>query len=403
MSRRTQTTPGISETRGAPARTGWLMPALLLALLVPWYFCGTAVDRASAENKTGPGSVRAGEFFGTVVSGGFRAVFIDYLWMRANIQNTRNQYYELHATYDALAYFQPHAEEVWVYNSNTMADIATQYQTTAAQYAWLRAGVAFGVKGLEYNPDSAIIRRHLAHMFYYKFSYEYTSRSREFRRLLREDPDKSFLRDPGHPSPVHESLLYWDDLVASAPDDLVHQNRCYAALVLLWEQETGKREARIDMLDAREKYLLSPPDEAGANGELFEKRKLEYEAALAAPPQLRRAEENSLREKIKESLDYLEGPYGANSRITGAIRTWENGCREVLAQIDIVLELYEKALNAIPSGIDPSTILTAENVKTLESRDMNDILPVNGSYATRIYYDAVQGLKRLLEKKESER
>jgi len=392
MSGRAQTTSGALETRGAPARTGWLMPVLLLALLVPWYFCGTAVDRASTENKSGPGSVKPGEFFGTVVSGGFRAVFIDYLWMRADIQSTKNQYQELHATYDTLAYFQPHAEEVWVYNSNTMVDIATQYQTSPAQYAWLRAGVAFAVKGLEYNPDSAIIRRHLAEMLYYKFSYEYFPNSRDLRRLMREDPDKSFLRDPTHPTPVHESLLYWDDMVARKPDNLVHQGRVYAALVLLWEQEIGKREARLDMLDA----------EAGANRELYEKRKLEYEFALAAPKQLTEAEDSELREKIKESLEYLEGPNGASPRIIEAIRTWETTCGEVLKQIDHVLDLYEKALNALEKslGLDLSTIFTAQEVETFENRDMNDIMPVNAVYVAPVYADAVAGLKRLIAKKE---
>jgi hypothetical protein len=393
----------ISGASTKRARGGWAMPVLLVALLVPWGLCGDAADEAAANGQAGPAPVRPGEFFGTVVTGGFRSVFIDYLWMRTDILERQRDNYELRATYEALAYFQPHAEEVWVYNGRNMVDIATQYQTASAKYAWIRAGFVFAVKGIEYNPDSVIIRNYLAQAFYDRFSYDNNQYSREFRRLLREDPDKSFLRDAEHADAVRESLLYWDDLVKAAPDVPTHKGRAYAALTLLGEQEVGKREARLDMLEAREKYLTAPAEERESSQEIYEKRGKEYESALNAPKELSAEEEESLRARVRESAAYVERQGEANLRIVEAIGGWEDSCRVVLGRIDIALELYDKALGALENaGAGVSGIPRADEVKALEDTDITDIMPVNGVYVTPIYAEAVEKLKRLAGKKESE-
>lgn len=395
-----KTMTGVSTKR---ARGGWAMPLLLLALLVPWGLCGDAADEAAANGRAGPAPVRPGEFFGTVVTGGFRSVFIDYLWMRTDILDRQRDYYELRATYEMLAYFQPHAEEVWVSNGRNMVDIATQYQAASAKYAWIRAGFVFAVKGIEYNPDGVIIRNYLAQAFYDRFSYNNNRYSREFRRLLREDPDKSFLRDAEHADAVRESLLYWDDLVKAAPDVLAHKGRAYAALTLLGEQEVGKREARLEMLEAREKYLTAPAEEREANRAIYEKRRKEYESALNAPKEMSAEEEESLRARVRESAEYLERQDAADLRVVGAIRTWEDSCRVVLGRIDIALELYDKALGALENaGAVASGIPGAEEVKALENTDITDIMPVNGVYVTPIYAEAVGRLGTFAAKEEQD-
>jgi hypothetical protein len=394
----------LTAQRGPRSRSGWIAPLALIALLVPWGFCGRAADETTAGEQAGPAPVRPGEFFGTVVAGGFRAVVIDYLWMRANIQEKKNERWELRATYDTLAYLQPHEEEVWVFNSSNIAILSTDYQTIAAKYSWLRAGLTYGVKGLSYNPDSEIIRRSLARMFYFRFSYDSPPYSRDFRRMMREDPDKSFLRDPAHPSPVHEALLYWDDLVKDNRNgDLLEdcKERAYAALVLLWEQETGKREARLDMLEAREKYLMSSPDVRATNRAIYDKRNTEYEDAVNAPKRLSDAEESQLRQRVQETLAYLcKGPQ-FNLALPGALATWETSCADVLRQIDLALDLYEKALNLLEasSGADPSSILDPAEVKTFSDRDVTDLLPVNGIYVTPIYNEVVRHLQSFTNQK----
>jgi hypothetical protein len=158
------------------------------------------------------------------------------------------------------------------------------------------------------------------------------------------------------------------------------------------------------MLEAREKYILSGTEEKEANRGLYEKRRAEYDSALNAPPEWSAAEEDELRARVRESLDYLEPKGGPLLRIVEAIRGWESACGEVLAQVDIALELYEKTLNGMESspGANANAILSAEDVKTLENRDMNDILPVNAVYVAPIYADAIEDLKRLLGKRESE-
>ena len=381
--------------RSAEGR-GWILVVLLVLMLIPWGLCGNAAGRASPGKESGS-AVRPGAFFGTVVLGGFRALLIDYLWVRADILSRKKDYYELRATYDMLADLQPGAEEVWVFNgSNMVYDISAEYNTAAGRYAWIRAGLEFCVKGLEYNPDSEVIRMHLAEVFYFKFSYYSVQNSREFRRLLRREPDKSFLREPQRPSPARETLLYVEDVLRIRPSPQVHEFRIWAAHTLLWEQQVGLREARLEMLEARERYLLAPREEREQCAKVFKERQREYEHARRAPPHLTGAEADSLRARVNESLDaVLRWPtrYAVN---VNALSTWEDDCRRVLKEIDKALDMYDQALDTLENsaGADPRRILNPEEVKTLEMQDMTDILPVNSLYVAPIYTEVMRRLKR---------
>lgn len=371
---------------------------LLVLFIIMWGFCGDAGGALAPDGGSGPG-----RFFGTVVAGGFRAVLIDYFWLRADILGRKKDYYGLRATWEALADLQPRAEDVWVYNSSNMAyDISAQYNTAAGRYAWVREGLAFGVKGLNHNPDSAAIRRHLANLFYFKFSYYANPYSREFRRLLLEDADKTFLRDPERASAPREALLYWEDLLAMEPDPQTHESRIWAAHSVLWEQEIGLREARLDMLEARERFLAADAGERSEYEKTFERRKREYEQALEAPPRITEAEAASLRRRIGESLESLRRSAGVYAADTGALAAWEENCRIVLAEIDRVLDACEAALDAIENpAAQGRAILTPEEIKTLETRDMGDILSVNSFYVAPIYAEAAARLKQVAGSREA--
>ncbi len=387
--------------RRAAGRFGWLLVVLIMLLLIPWGLCGEAADRAAPWGHGTGGAVKPSQFFGTVVLGGFRAVLIDYLWVRSDILDRRKDYYGLLATYEMLADLQPHAERVWVFNSSTMVyDICAEYNTAAGRYAWVRAGLKFALKGLENNPDSEVIRSHLADTFYYKFSYQGGPYSREFRRLLREESDKGILRAPERPSVAREALLYWEDILKGNPQAgaKMHEFRVWAACTLLAEQEVGLREARLEMLEAREGLLRAASGETGRCGEALEKRREEYERALHAPPQLSAEEAASLRARIDESLAALAAQATFVVNLT-ALRTWEDDCRLALKEIDRALDAYQNTLDGLEKSEDGDSeiILDPEEVKRLEARDMADILPVNSLYVAPIYAEVVRRIKQAVK------
>jgi len=114
-------------------------------------------------------ALEPGEFAGTLMLGGFRGLACDLLWMRANTAKDRGRYYESVALAKAIVQIQPRFEQIWEYLAWDMAyNIAAEVEDPAGKWSWFIAGLDVNLKGIERNPQSERLVRHLAWMFHHK-------------------------------------------------------------------------------------------------------------------------------------------------------------------------------------------------------------------------------------------
>ncbi len=114
-------------------------------------------------------ALEPGEFAGTLMLGGFRGLACDLLWMRVNSAKDRGRYYESVALAKAIVQIQPRFEQIWEYLTWDMAyNIAAEIEDPAGKWSWFRAGLDVNLRGIERNPQSERLVRHLAWMFHHK-------------------------------------------------------------------------------------------------------------------------------------------------------------------------------------------------------------------------------------------
>lgn len=147
--------------------------ALGVALLIGAQILATTVlapmRGAMTPHKDVYAALAPGEFAGTLMLGGFRGLACDLLWMRANTAKDRGRYYESIALGKAIVQIQPRFDQVWEYLAWDMAyNIAAEVEDPAGKWSWFLAGLDVNLKGVERNPQSERLVRHLAWMFHHK-------------------------------------------------------------------------------------------------------------------------------------------------------------------------------------------------------------------------------------------
>ena len=110
-----------------------------------------------------------GEVAGTLMLGGFRGMAIDFLWLRAIKAKDEARYYESVALFDLISRVQPRFEKVWEYMAWDMAyNIGHYVDQKDDKWSWYLAGLRANLRGVEVNPDSERLLRHVAWMFFHK-------------------------------------------------------------------------------------------------------------------------------------------------------------------------------------------------------------------------------------------
>lgn len=129
----------------------------------------TPMRGALTPHKDVYAALKPGEFAGTMLLGGFRGLACDLLWMRANSAKDRGRYYESVALAKTIVHIQPRFEQIWEYLAWDMAyNIAAEVEDPAGKWSWFLAGLEVNHQGIERNPQSERLVRHLAWMFHHK-------------------------------------------------------------------------------------------------------------------------------------------------------------------------------------------------------------------------------------------
>jgi hypothetical protein len=143
--------------------------ALLIGAQALASFVLAPMRGALTPHKDVYAALAPGEFAGTLMLGGFRGLACDLLWMRANTAKDRGRYYESIALGKAIVQIQPRFEQIWEYLAWDMAyNIAAEVEDSAGKWSWFLAGLDIDLTGIERNPQSERLVRHLAWMFHHK-------------------------------------------------------------------------------------------------------------------------------------------------------------------------------------------------------------------------------------------
>ncbi|MEK7485228.1 MAG: hypothetical protein AABZ60_12955 [Planctomycetota bacterium] len=110
-------------------------------------------------------------FVGTVLLGGFRAIAIDLLWVRATTLQRLGEWWELNTLFELIAHLQPNQEQVWAFNAWNLAyNISVNEMTPKDQWLWVKKGIEFLEQGIEKNGHSYYLPWYLAVIYSHKIS-----------------------------------------------------------------------------------------------------------------------------------------------------------------------------------------------------------------------------------------
>ena len=106
----------------------------------------------------------------TQALGGFRALLVDLLWLRAIRLQQNSKFWELVQLSDWICKLEPRLPEVWIFNAWNLAyNVLAEVQDSEDRWQWLWRGIQLvRDEGLEYNPNDPKIYRHIARLFWHK-------------------------------------------------------------------------------------------------------------------------------------------------------------------------------------------------------------------------------------------
>ncbi len=106
----------------------------------------------------------------THLLGGFKGLLVDAVWLRANMLQQDDKYWELYTLYNWMGKLEPHLETIWVFNGWNMAyNLIANLSNNEARWLWIwRAITYMRDEGLKYNPQSSEIMKQISWTFYHK-------------------------------------------------------------------------------------------------------------------------------------------------------------------------------------------------------------------------------------------
>jgi len=105
-----------------------------------------------------------------IAMGAFRGVFVNYLWLRANVMKEDGKFFESIQLADAITRLQPRFSRVWVFHAWNMAyNISVSTQTRTERWEWVNAGIRLlRDKGIPANPNDMLLHKELAWIYLHK-------------------------------------------------------------------------------------------------------------------------------------------------------------------------------------------------------------------------------------------
>jgi len=122
----------------------------------------------------------------TQALGGFRAILVDVLWLRAIRLQKAQKFWELAQLTDWICKLEPRIPKVWVFNSWNMSyNILAEVPTSEERWSWLWRAIRLILdQGLKYNPNSPDLYKELSKIFFHKIGKYTDEHNRYYKHRL---------------------------------------------------------------------------------------------------------------------------------------------------------------------------------------------------------------------------
>lgn len=197
--------------------------AVIITVFISFNFILKGIDRCRLSNgiseTSSYDSLSPGEFIGTVALGGFRAVAVNFVWIRAVDAWEKKEWYEALALYRLISRLQPKLTNVWIINAwNMIYNISIdlkQKELEEISWKWINEGTDFLKEGVKRNPKSPDLYFYLGWVYYDKGKNSYYQ--------------EQFLQQGEHP--VKSACRYIGKAAELSPPDFYFYNYWYAFML----------------------------------------------------------------------------------------------------------------------------------------------------------------------------
>lgn len=150
--------------------------------------------------------------------GALRGIFVDVLWIRANLMKEKGLFYEANTLAVLITKLQPRFASVWMFHGHNMAyNISVATHTQAERWEWVKKGIDLLRKeALVYNPNNVDLYRELAYYFLHKIEGVSDDAHLYYKRMLCDEWHNLL----GEPPVDYPQRVAWIKQVADAPISL---------------------------------------------------------------------------------------------------------------------------------------------------------------------------------------
>jgi hypothetical protein len=141
------------------------------------------------------------ELFVTRMTGAFRGIFINSLWMRAIAAEQNYEWDKLNTLYNRISILQSRYPEVWVSNTGNLAyQLTWDRSMPERNWGFVNASLNFGIKGVRYNPDDGQLPAVIAEVYRSKIGKTIRDRNcfelgNYYRQMLLEQRGEKYYEE----------------------------------------------------------------------------------------------------------------------------------------------------------------------------------------------------------------
>lgn len=141
------------------------------------------------------------QVFTTVVLGGFKGLFVDFLWIRLVDLCTRHRFFEVVPIANWITALQPNFGAVWVFQSwNFAFNISKQFVSAKDRWNWIEIALDMLInRGLHYNPTNPQINTEIGWILIRRVARSNDEFHVEFKTWFIENMEKLFHETGYHP------------------------------------------------------------------------------------------------------------------------------------------------------------------------------------------------------------
>jgi hypothetical protein len=177
----------------------------IVAILIPLYLLGQpAVTRDNKQTSAGGtlaqirqkydlgqadlGKLDPASESARLATLGLRGVATSVLWHKANVYKNEMNWDRFSATLNQIALLQPHFIKVWEFQAHNLAyNVSVEFDDYRQRYAWVRRGMDYLTKGIEYNRRDANLPWFQGMFFGQKLGK--SDEKKQFRKIFSADSD----------------------------------------------------------------------------------------------------------------------------------------------------------------------------------------------------------------------